>query len=84
VKLSAEINRSYKDIVVFIGNKAAIYLNSSYKNRITAWRNISFASIIIKNLISDDYTNYKISLDHISVKHEVVSVKSLQIGGKEI
>jgi hypothetical protein len=82
-KLFAEIQGNYEQILILIG-KRAFYLDSPYKGRLTGWRNMSFASIIIKNLTADDFTNYKITVVDTSLQHDVESVKSLQTGGKVI
>lgn len=80
-KLFAEIQGNDEQILILIG-KRAIYLDSPYKGRLTGWRNMSFASIIIKNLTAADFTNYKITVGDTSLQHDVESVKSLQTGGK--
>jgi hypothetical protein len=43
---------------------------------------MSFASVIIKNLIPSDYTDYKLRIEDTSLPKEVTSVKRLQAGGK--
>lgn len=83
VKLHIEIEGIYQPIVTIISGRT-VYVNSSYTNRITGWRNMSFASIKIHRFNSEDYTNYKLSVGHTCLKKNEESVKSLRAGGKTV
>ncbi|XP_028412700.1 neural cell adhesion molecule 1-B-like [Dendronephthya gigantea] len=80
VYLYVYTSKSYKRALLLIGTGE--YVDDLYKNRLSGWRNMSLVTITIKNFNSDDFTNYKIRIEHTLVAKAVESVKTLQKGVK--